>query len=124
MNGEDCPAGSGGSPPALHGNSQEYSFPSRWGSMPFFKMDQAVPYLLDKPFQVMDWPGNSLDLNPIKNAWTYMKNKLNDQDISSVPKLKEAITKMWTMEISVEYLRSLSDSMPRRMEEVIKNGGT
>jgi transposase len=80
-------------------------------------------YLADKPFQVMDWPGNSPDLNPIENAWNFMKNRLNSQDISSVPKLKEAITKMWTMDISVEYLRTLSDSMPRRMEEVIKNGG-
>jgi hypothetical protein len=39
---------------------------------------------------------NSHDLNPIKNGWNYMKNKLNDEDISSVPKLEEAITAMWT----------------------------
>ncbi len=27
-------------------------------------------------FSIMDWPGNSLDLNPIKNCWSYMKKKL------------------------------------------------
>ncbi len=32
-------------------------------------------YLADKLFQVMDWPGNSPDLNPIKNAWNYRKNR-------------------------------------------------
>jgi hypothetical protein len=71
----------------------------------------------------MVWPGNAPDLSFIKKAWNYMKNKLNDQDISSVPKPKEGITKMRTMDISMKYLHTLSDSMPRRMEEVIKNVG-
>jgi hypothetical protein len=90
-----------------------------------FKMGLlAKQYLADKPFLVIFWPGNSPDLNFInKNAWNYMKNKLNDQDISLVPKLKEGITKKWTMDISVKYLRTLSDFMPRRMEKIIKNVG-
>jgi transposase len=80
-------------------------------------------FLKDKPFEVIDWPGNSPDLNPIENAWNFMKNKLRTQDISSVPKLKDAILKLWTQDISTEYLRSLSNSMPKRMEAVIKNHG-
>jgi hypothetical protein len=32
-----------------------------------------------------------------------MKNKLKTQDISSVPKLKKGILKMWTQDISTEY---------------------
>jgi hypothetical protein len=35
-------------------------------------------------------------LNPIENAWNFMKNKLSNEDISSIPKLKEANLKMWT----------------------------
>jgi hypothetical protein len=50
-----------------------------------------------------------------------MKNKLSNEDISSIPKLKEAILKMWTRDISRDYLASLSNSMPQRMEAVIKN---
>jgi transposase len=80
-------------------------------------------FLKDKPFEVIDWPGNSPDLNPIENAWNFMKNKLRTQDISSVPKLKEAILKLWTQDISTEYLSSLSNSMPKRIEAVIKNHG-
>jgi hypothetical protein len=30
-------------------------------------------YLSDKPFHVIDWPGNSLGLNPIENCRRYMK---------------------------------------------------
>jgi hypothetical protein len=42
-------------------------------------------------------------------------------DISSLPKLKEAILKMRTRDISTEYLSSLSNSIPKRIEAVIKN---
>ncbi len=42
-------------------------------------------FLADKPFEVIHWPGNSPDLNPIENAWHYMKNALKNEDISSVP---------------------------------------
>ncbi len=73
-------------------------------------------FLKDKPFKVTDWPGNSPDLNPIENAWKFMKNNLSNEDISSIPKLKEAILKMWTRDISRDYLASLSNSMPQRMD--------
>jgi hypothetical protein len=33
-------------------------------------------FLDQQDFKVMDWPGNSLDLNPIENYWNPMKNKL------------------------------------------------
>jgi transposase len=37
-------------------------------------------FLADKPFEVIDWPGNSPVLNPIENCWNYMKDKLKDKD--------------------------------------------
>jgi hypothetical protein len=33
-------------------------------------------YLADKPFNIIDWPGNSPDRNSIENCWNYMKEKL------------------------------------------------
>jgi hypothetical protein len=40
-----------------------------------------------------------------------------------VPKLKEALIKMWTQDITLEYLSTLSWSMPRRLKEVISCKG-
>ncbi len=80
-------------------------------------------FLKTQSFQVIDWPGNSPDLNPIENAWNYIKRKLKSQDISSVPKLKEAILKLWTQDMSQDYLRTLSDSMPNRIKAVIDAKG-
>jgi hypothetical protein len=80
-------------------------------------------FLNQQNFKIMDWPGNSPDLNPIENCWNQMKQKLKDVDISSLPKLKEALLKLWTQDLSRDYLASLSASMPRRIALVIKNGG-
>jgi hypothetical protein len=32
-------------------------------------------------FQVMDWPGNPPDLNPIENCWSFMKAKLKEDGL-------------------------------------------
>jgi hypothetical protein len=40
----------------------------------------------ERQFNILDWLGNSPDLNPIENCWSYMKRKLNaNRDITSLP---------------------------------------
>ena len=69
---------------------------------------------------VMDWPGNSPDLNPIENLWSRMKKQLaNRPTPSSLAILKQEITKLWCERTSVEYCRALVKSMPKRMQQVI-----
>ncbi len=80
-------------------------------------------FLTKQSFQVIDWPGNSPDLNPTENCWNNMKNMLRKKDISSVPKLTAAIKELWTQELTAEYLKKLSDSMPRRLQMVIEAKG-
>jgi hypothetical protein len=77
-------------------------------------------YVANKPFEVVDWPGNSPDLNHIENCWNFMQSQLRNRDISSVPKLKEEIMKIWLQELSLEYFKSLTDFMPARMQQVIQ----
>ena len=80
-------------------------------------------FLQQQPFQIIDWPGNSPDLNPIENCWAFMKNKLKQKDVSSVPKLIHEIKMLWVTDISQEYLKNLSDSMPGRLKMVIAAKG-
>jgi hypothetical protein len=76
-------------------------------------------FLAQQTFQVIDWPGNSPNLNPIENCWNHIKTMLK-KDISSVPKLTSAIKELWIQELTTQYLRNLSDSMPKRLQMVIE----
>ena len=48
-------------------------------------------WLGEKKIKVLDWPGNSPDLNPIKNLWNIMKNRLATCNTSSAPHLVDEI---------------------------------
>jgi len=45
----------------------------------------------DKKYQVMEWPGNSPDLNPIENFWTELKNRVAEKHPTNLPSLIKTI---------------------------------
>lgn len=71
---------------------------------------------------ITDWPPNSPDLNPIENIWSIMKKELRERDTSSLSKLQESLTNVWK-NISVDLLHKLVDSIPNRLQEVIRRKG-
>jgi hypothetical protein len=48
-----------------------------------------------------------------------MKEKLKTKDTGSIEKLTREIKIPWTINLSKEYLKSLSNSMPRRIRQVL-----
>ena len=80
-------------------------------------------YLMSERIKVLDWPGNSPDLNPIEKLWSILKNKVSEKQPSSATELVEAIKNVWCTEISKDYCESLISSMPNRIAAVIKNKG-
>lgn len=73
---------------------------------------------------VMEWPVNSPDLSPIENVWSYCKYHLDqyENDPDDLDDLWERVQDIWNM-IPVEYLRSLYESMPKRMQSLYRNRG-
>lgn len=91
---------------------------------PCHRSKKVMEVLRKEKFSILDWPGNSPDLNPIENCWSYMKKKLKeDHTITSVPKMMQAIKKMWVKDMSLDYFKGLSASMPRRLQMVIEQKG-
>ena len=77
-----------------------------------------------KNMAVMNWPGNSPDLNPIENLCSWMKKQLaNRPTPSSLAILRQEIFKLWCERTSVAYCRALVKSMSKRMQQVIENNG-
>ena len=79
--------------------------------------------LKSKKIQILDWPGNSPDLNPIEKLWTVLKDKVSEKQPASAKELVDAIKTVWVHEFSAEYCRSLVESMPKRLETIIKAKG-
>lgn len=79
-------------------------------------------YLANKKFQVMTWPAQSPDLNPIENLWSFLDQRLRDRKPNSEEELFQAIKDGWD-NIPRSYLQDLVRSMPRRCQAVIDSKG-
>ena len=89
---------------------------------PCHKAKRVMDYLKSQRFEVIDWPGNSPDLNPIENVWNVMKNRVREASPSNMEDLMQTIKTVWvTMPMS--YFDNLVKSMPERMKLVIKARG-
>ena len=82
--------------------------------------------MVDRPhIQLIKWPGNSPDLNPIENAWSWVKMRLKESSATNIEEWKQDITRLWVTKMSEnDYLQSLVTSMPRRMQEVLEKEGS
>lgn len=73
---------------------------------------------------VLQWPAQSPDLNPIEHLWARLKHRLNQYE--SAPKgileLWERIEECWAS-ITPEECRRLYESMPKRIQAVIASKG-
>jgi hypothetical protein len=66
--------------------------------------------LLRKKNSVMDWPVNSLDLNPIENLWAIMKVRLK-----RIPNITSLHLLVRVKNLSNSLMNKLVHSMPRRL---------
>jgi transposase len=87
--------------------------------------------LQEKGLRVIKWPPYSPDLNPIENLWAIMKKEIYrlypwlehaPDTEETLRALIEAAKEAWHA-IPQQILRNLSDSMPRRVKDIIKAEG-
>lgn len=72
--------------------------------------------------EVMSWPAQSPDLNPIENLWSDIKRCVAERRPSNTKELWSTVQEAW-QQIPLKRCHDLIDSMPRRCAAVIQNCG-
>ena len=99
---------------------------------PCHKIADVMGFLAEEDIQVMDWPPNSLDLNPIENLWHMLKVKFHQhftelhctlsKSQGSLEKYGKVLQGVWS-ELNPTVVSNLIRSMPRRVQLVIEAKG-
>ena len=79
-------------------------------------------FLADKGVNLLDWPGNSPDMNPIETVWDIIGKKIAKDMPTSSKQLWESVKKHW-YGLNKNTLQPLYNSMPNRIRAVIRNKG-
>lgn len=89
---------------------------------PKHKSKLVQKWLLDHNIEVLEWPAQSADLSPIENLWQEVKRQLKGQNPRNKTELWAAVKNAW-YSIPPQRCMKLVDSMPRRLQQVLKNKG-
>ncbi len=79
---------------------------------------------LENEFTLLKWLPQSPDLNPIEHLWDVVEREICIVDVqpTNLQQLRDAIMSIWT-KISEDSFQHLVESMPRRINAVLKAKG-
>lgn len=79
-------------------------------------------YIKKSKIQLLDWPPQSPDLNPIENLWKILKDRTKNKKHKNLDDLFKNLQETW-MNLEVQLLETLANSMQSRCTQVIQNKG-
>ncbi|GFV63417.1 uncharacterized protein TNCV_4458411 [Trichonephila clavipes] len=88
--------------------------------LPVIQLGLSKLFLAEQNIPMLDWPGNSPDMNPIENAWELMEREVVKDVITNETLLLERIIHVCNHHPQMqETVQSCIVSMPRRIEALI-----
>lgn len=104
----------------------EEEMPLKWrfqhDNDPKHTSQHCKTWLQQNGIEVLKWPAQSPDLNPIENLWEIVNTKINRENCTTKVALFEAIKVAW-YSISADVIGNLISSMPKRCAAVIQSKG-
>lgn len=79
-------------------------------------------FLSDKKVNILEWPAQSPDLNPIENLWAKVQEGLRGKKFKNAAALFDELSIQWA-KIPLSYIQKLVESLPNRCRMVIKAKG-
>ena len=80
--------------------------------------------LKSPPFQLLDWPSQSPDMNPIEHVWAKLKADIRAKHLKfTSEETLWAYVQTEFQRLPLDFIKNLIHSMPRRVKMVIKQKG-
>ena len=91
---------------------------------PCHRAREVERYLEGCGLEVLPWPGNSPDMNPIEGIWKLLKDRVNSVTVTNKRQLLERIIHAWHHNAEIrDYAIRYIDGMPDRIKALIKAKG-
>ena len=90
---------------------------------PCHKAKVVTHYLSEQDFEIMDWPPQSPDLNPIETLWKTLGVKVMKRNPTNTDDLLVKLQEEWS-KISIEDCQEVIRSCSRRCAAVIESMGS
>ena len=79
-------------------------------------------WMTENKMDLLSWPGNSPDMNPIEHVWDYIGNRIQECMFRNMDELFERVNFEWN-KIPMNYITNLFESMDRLVSALITARG-
>lgn len=107
---------------AMHFPNNQYIFQD--DNAPVHRARVVKDFVTREGITTLEWPAQSPDLNIIENCWKKMKHEINRNvhNLRTNDDLAAAVRQAWE-NIPLQFIQRLYQSIPRRIQAVIKSKG-